>query len=338
MLKPRQSTLALLPTLAVLAAGCTPGSLVEAIQKEEGNGIFGKPQYIVVPLSTNTVLGYIPGQPITEEIDKSRLLTAAPTRCFFVVGQEYDSLGKLEVKYDNSQKLSAELDATVAKVGASVGHESSATLSLSGLKVVKGIGVLDTTGPCALDATKTMKVFTQALKASSVSLDFASQLKVDANAAVPVNAAMKISAGTGVGSSKGTTLSGQNIVLGGLLTDVKIDVARNERSLGTDPVANTYDFPTGFDGTVTVVAFKASEQALTIRAQTQSGVPGTLPAGIPSCKLGEDSVLKLGDKCNFWFPAGNAQVSVEWRYGDAQGGARPVLLIVRGYKTTFNNP
>lgn len=320
--------------IAMAASGCTPGSLLEAIKKQEKNGVISPGQYVLVPFSDQMVLGYLPSRPLTPKDEKDRILEPGPAPCFFVTPTVGRGLGNLTVEYTSDQKLRAEVDATVAKFKLGLGNNRKATLDLVDLTVLRGIGVLNVTA-CPIGESGDYKVFTTLVRAASLKLAFDNKLSLQPGVQVPIpqsGGIVNVGVEGNSSTSEKTTLDGTNIVIAGTLSDVHVDIAEKKYDLGTEPAAAVYDFPEGYGGKVTVRSYKASEDQLTINVQTDTNLEGTAPAGIVTCPLAQDKSLRMGENCIVFVPPGSVQVLVDWRKDPTN---KKIELRIKAYRTKF---
>lgn len=315
--------------------GCCPySSLKEAILAQEKNGVVAPGQYVLVPISNAIVLGYEPTRTPTPEDEKNRVLQPAAAPCFFVTPTSSAGLSDIKVVYSSNQTLHTELDATMAKLGLDLGSERNATLKLSGLKVLRGIGALNINA-CPITASRDYQIFTTLVQASTLSLDFDNKLKLNASVRVPIpQAGGLVNVGASGGSATGetATMIGKDIILSGTLTKVHIDVASKDYVLGSDPAPASYDLPAGFTGSVVVRRQKTSEDYLTVSLQVPTGLQGAAPEGVTTCKLGAETKLDRGIPCLYWLAPGNVQITLDW---DTEHGTDAKVLHARAYRTSF---
>lgn len=140
---------------------------------------------------------------------------------------------------------------------------------------------------------------------------------------------------TGWSASGDQKLRGQDIAIGGAVSEVKVDVGAVRRDLGSAPATGqTFPLPLGLEGAPVVDGYDDGEQQLQVRLNVRLGGQREPPAGLTTCAVSKPVALGPGTRCDFWLGTGAALGSVEWSFAEVNG-IKPIVLNLRSSVTTY---
>ncbi|MGB1016745.1 MAG: hypothetical protein ACPG4T_21580, partial [Nannocystaceae bacterium] len=192
---------------------------------------FPAPYVAVVPPSAGTALGYEPSASVDQRAarravvsDKQCFTMSAPTK---VAGLEL-----MEIKYNQSLDVSAEVDLVVAALGGSVTQEKGAELTIHKIHHELATPIPDPT-KCSLSNGEEFEIFTRQSRAERVTLSFKSDTGARGQGTIPVGESpVTVTPSAGWSSTNGKLLTAANIVLAALPACWKVELKRGTLNLG----------------------------------------------------------------------------------------------------------
>jgi len=306
----------------------SPATIAEALTSIPEQ--FPQPQTILVPLSSDNRLG----RRLSVDAATARTGTTDPASCFYVVATEAAGLSRFHIKYSDEGSMRLELGSIIDAFGIKTQGDGHATLIVEGVRLMSAIGIPNPNGPCgSFEQPTTLRVVTSQVVAERIRLTTQSNQGQEIAAQEGRTKSQAQWSSTSDGS-----VEGRDIVLSGSTSEVRVTVMGPlSTDLGPTPqIGRVIQFPSGFDGSVTITGYNDPSQVLTVRADVILYAELPTSAEHRRCTAGSEEPLKPGQRCYFWLNPGNAAIAVSWEPKvDPSDGVVSIVLVMKSYRTNF---